>query len=66
MLGELKIRLNQALDEGEPELGNFLVGLDIPDYVTSNNEEPRIQITEIIKRLVEESCLKHPSKKVYN
>ena len=30
----------------------FSVGLDIPDYVTSNNEEPRNQIRDIIKRFV--------------
>ena len=31
----------------------FSVGLDIPDYVTSNNEEPRNQIRDIIKRFVQ-------------
>ena len=30
----------------------FSVGPDIPDYVTSNNEEPRNQIRDIIKRFV--------------
>ena len=36
------------------KLNFFLsVGLDIPDYVTSNNEYPRTHFKDIIKRLVE-------------
>ena len=37
----------------------FSVGLDIPDYVTSNNEEPRNQIRDIIKRFVKMQITKY-------
>eukprot|EP00090_Calanus_glacialis_P003746 TRINITY_DN12779_c0_g1_i1.p1 TRINITY_DN12779_c0_g1~~TRINITY_DN12779_c0_g1_i1.p1 ORF type:complete len:118 (-),score=30.41 TRINITY_DN12779_c0_g1_i1:87-440(-) len=35
----------------KPRMEKRYFGLDIPDYVTSNNEEPRNQIRDIIKRM---------------